>query len=162
MSKATLMHQAGLVGFMVGVNLEGVVHDESLVQPGAGGNCMNWVLGHLTATYDSILPLLGQEQVMRPEQRDRYKRGSEPVVVGDDATDLDELRAAWDLTAQRVGVGLEQLPEARLAEPTPVSPTGNPNETVGSLLALIMLHQGYHAGQLGVLRRIVGKEGAIR
>jgi len=42
------------------------------------------------------------------------------------------------------------------------SPTGNPNETVRTLLTTIMFHQAYHAGQTAVLRRIAGKEGAIR
>jgi uncharacterized damage-inducible protein DinB len=54
------------------------------------------------------------------------------------------------------------LPAQRLEERVAQSPTGNPNESLGSLLATVMFHQAYHAGQLGILRRIVGKPGAIR
>ncbi len=43
----------------------------------------------------------------------------------------------------------------------PDGPTGNPEETVGSLLAVVMFHQAYHSGQLGILRRIAGESGAI-
>jgi uncharacterized damage-inducible protein DinB len=43
----------------------------------------------------------------------------------------------------------------------PDSPTGDPDETLGSLLAVALFHQAYHAGQLGILRRIAGESGAI-
>jgi uncharacterized damage-inducible protein DinB len=42
------------------------------------------------------------------------------------------------------------------------SPSGNPDETVRSLITTVMFHQAYHAGQTAVLRRIAGREGAIR
>lgn len=38
----------------------------------------------------------------------------------------------------------------------------NPEETVSSLLTVVLFHRGYHAGQTGILRRIAGKAGAIR
>jgi uncharacterized damage-inducible protein DinB len=62
----------------------------------------------------------------------------------------------------RFDAGLAALPEERLAERVPMSPTGNPNETVGTMLATIVQHQAYHSGQLGVLRRVAGKPGAIK
>lgn len=35
------------------------------------------------------------------------------------------------------------------------------DETMGSLLAAVLFHQAYHAGQLGILRRIAGESVAI-
>lgn len=49
-----------------------------------------------------------------------------------------------------------------LLQPAANRKTGNPKKTVHSLLFTIMLHQAYHSGQLGVLRRMAGREGAIR
>jgi hypothetical protein len=46
--------------------------------------------------------------------------------------------------------------------PAPFSPTGNPDETVGSLLAAISFHEAYHVGQTGLLRRVVGREGVVK
>ena len=48
-----------------------------------------------------------------------------------------------------------------LAAEAPFSPTDNPDETIGSLLAGLSFHEAYHAGQIGLLRRIVGKQGAL-
>ena len=49
----------------------------------------------------------------------------------------------------------------QLAGEAPFSPTGNPNETVGSLLASIAFHEAYHLGQTGLSRRLLGKTGAL-
>jgi uncharacterized damage-inducible protein DinB len=35
-------------------------------------------------------------------------------------------------------------------------------KTLRSLLTKIVVHESYHVGQLGVLRRAAGKEGSIR
>jgi len=36
------------------------------------------------------------------------------------------------------------------------------NQSLGSKLAVLQFHEAYHAGQLGLLRRIAGKKGAIQ
>ncbi len=48
-------------------NLDGVTHEESLIQPEGGGNCLNWVLGHIVATRDNAIRLLNQEPVWNSE-----------------------------------------------------------------------------------------------
>jgi uncharacterized damage-inducible protein DinB len=157
-----LRHQTRLVHRIVQINTEGVTQAESLVQPQPAGNCINWVLGHLVAVYHNVLPLLGQEPVLDPATVKRYDRGSAPLRNGADALDISELMAAWDECCKRVDAGLAEFSEERLAEPAPASPTGNPDETIGSLLSTMCWHQAYHSGQLGVIRRIAGKPGAIK
>jgi hypothetical protein len=58
-------------------------------------------------------------------------------------------------------MALRQFPAQRLAEKAPFSPTNDPNETVGSLIAGFVFHDAYHAGQTGLLRRIAARGGAI-
>ena len=91
----------------------------------------------------------------------RYDRGSPPLTDPGEARDLGEMMAAWDETCRRVDAGLANLTSDALDRPAPFSPSGNPNETVRSLVSTILFHQSYHAGQLGVLRRVAGKPGAI-
>lgn len=157
-----LQHQAGMVKAVVGMNLDGVTQAESLVQPQPAGNCLNWVLGHLLYVYNASLPLVGEESVVPPQSIERYNRGSQPLRDASEARSLDELRSLWETVTERFGRGLARLAPEALDRPAPFSPSNNPNETVRTLLSTIVFHQSYHAGQLGVLRRVAGKEGAVR
>ena len=154
-------HQTAMTRSVVGANLAGLTHDDSLVQPRPGGNCVNWVLGHLLTVYNGVLPLLGQEPVMDEAALKHYARGAPPIRDHAEALDYEKILAGWNQAVERIDAGLAGLTPDALDRPVK-SPTGNPNETVRSLLTTIMFHQAYHAGQTAVLRRICGKEGAIR
>ena len=154
--------QAGMVAQVLRMNTEGITQAESLIQPKAAGNCMNWIVGHLIAVYHNVLPLLGQDPVLQKTQLSRYERGSAPIKDMSGALDIEVMLTAWDETCKRIDAGLATLTTAQMDSPAPMSPTKNPKETIGSLLGVICWHQAYHVGQTGVLRRIVGKEGAIR
>jgi hypothetical protein len=156
----TLRHQAGTTRAVVQMNVAGVTHEESLIRPQPAGNCLNWVMGHLLSVYNGVLPLLGQPRVRPEEELARYARGSAPIADAD-ALPFGELLAAWESATAAVDAGLASFPPERLAERAPVSPSENPDETMGTLLSTVLFHQIYHSGQLGVLRRIAGKAGAI-
>lgn len=151
-------HQAGITNKVLHANVNGLTQEESLIQPHPGGNCLNWVVGHLVRTYNHILPMLGQETV--GGNLDRYDRGTPPIQNPAEARGLDELMAAWDEAVKHFDTGLANLTPEILDQPAP-GPDPNRTETVRSLLNTINFHQAYHAGQAGVLRRIAGKEGAI-
>ena len=160
---AQLLHLAGIVRQVVAINAAGVSHEESLIRPRPGGNCMNWILGHLAAVYDRSREIFQPEGYAPDDSLARYQRGSEPITAPGDARDFDELLALWNDLAKGHEEGLAALTREDLAKPAPFSSDGPPREgdTAGSLLATIQFHQAYHAGQLGVLRRIAGKAGAI-
>jgi len=147
---------------VVGANVAGLTHEDSLAQPRPGGNCLNWVLGHLLWAYNGVLPLVRQEPVMDEGVLNHYARGAPPIRDRAEALTFEEILSAWNQAVERVDAGLAGLTPDVLDRPAPGSPTGNPNETVRSLLTTVMFHQAYHAGQTAVLRRIAGKEGAIR
>ncbi|MGZ4814654.1 MAG: DinB family protein [Terriglobales bacterium] len=143
------------------MNLEGITQEESLVPPNPAGNCLNWIVGHLLCVYNDVLPLVGQQPVMAKESLQRYGRGTPPLRDASEALPLAEMLSKCDEAVNRFEAGLETLTHERLDLPAPFSPTQNPNETVRSLLATVAFHQAYHAGQTGVLRRIIGKPGTI-
>jgi uncharacterized damage-inducible protein DinB len=156
-----LRHQARATQRVIRLNVEGISHEESLIQPQPAGNCLNWVIGHLVSAYESIFPLLGQEPVMEKGRLKLYARHSSPLKDSAEAVPLQELLAAFGKASERVDAGLADLAPKKLDEAAPYSPTNDPKETVRSLLASISFHQAYHAGQTGLLRRVVGKPGAI-
>jgi uncharacterized damage-inducible protein DinB len=100
--------------------------------------------------------------VIGTEALKRYARGAEPLKNPADAIDFGTLQAAWNQASERVDAGLAAIDPESLEHPVPDSPSGNPDETVRSLITTVMFHQAYHAGQTAVLRRIAGREGAIR
>jgi hypothetical protein len=158
---ASLRHQARLTRDVVRLNVEGISHEQSLNQPRPAGNCINWVLGHLIVVYNEVLPLLAQTPVETSSPLTRYARGSPPITHASDALPLQDLVSAWDEACVRVDAGLGALLPQRLDAIIPNGPTGDPHETLGSLMATVLFHQAYHAGQLGLLRRIAGEPGAI-
>jgi hypothetical protein len=155
-------YQAQIVDQVVKLNVDGLTHEESLRQPEPGGNCLNWILGHLVWAYAGALPLVGQKPKLDQSRLSQYRRGGPPLTSPSQAVDFGELLDAWDDSTKRMDAGLAGFPTETLSDPAPASPTNNPNETVRSLLATIMFHQAYHVGQTGVLRRLIGKAGAIK
>ena len=153
--------QAGMTQGVIRANTAGLTQEDSLVQPQPDGNCLNFVIGHVVNVYDKVLPLVGQEPVMGDAVA-RYERGSPPIRDAAEALQLDDLLAAFDTQTERFVAGLATLTPEALERPMPGPDSGGElTETVRSLMATILFHQAYHAGQTGVLRRIAGKPGAI-
>lgn len=140
---------------------DGFSQEESLMKPETGGNCLHWVMGHLLHVYDQMLPGMGQDAVMETGATDRFKQGAPALKDSEITMDVAVMMAAWDEAAKRVDAGLAELTAERLDAKVPFSPSNNPNETLRTLLTTLFFHQAYHAGQAGLLRRMVGKPGAI-
>lgn len=141
-------------------NLEGVSHEESLLSPEPFGNNANWVLGHLVDSAEGVLDLLGQPRVLDSGALARYRRGTEPLTDAAEALPLERLLEAWDEASKRINVGLKSIPEVRIDAPVPAELAWM-GSTIGAAVAFVSFHQSYHAGQLGLLRRLLGKPGAI-
>jgi hypothetical protein len=156
-----LRRQTRLTHNAVRVNIDGLTHEHSLIQPQPGGNCLNWVIGHLLIMDQRMLRLLGQPAVIPITDLARYDRGTPPIRDAAEAIDFPTLVAALLESDVRVDAGFVAMSPARLTEPVPFSPNDDPDETVGSLLSLLAFHQSYHSGQTGLLRRLAGKEGAV-
>ena len=154
--------QNHMTASVVAANLKGLTHAESLAQPEPGGNRLNWVLGHLLWTYNGLLPLLSQKPVMDDTVLERYARGAPPLLDPAEARDFRQLLDGWGQAVERVDAGLAGLDPDTFDRRVPNSPGGNPDETVRTLVTTVLFHQAYHAGQTGVLRRVAGREGAIR
>jgi hypothetical protein len=158
----TLTIQYHYTGYVFAGNLKGLTEGDGLKQPSGGGNCINWVTGHIVGSRGGTLKVLGQYLPFAEDKYARYERGGEPVVDGEGTVPLEEMVADFLATDEGLKAGLAGLTEARLGEKAPFSPGNNPEETVGSLLAGLVFHEGYHCGQLGVLRRMAGEDGVVK
>ena len=157
MTGHALALQLGFSEMALGVNLEGISDEEAQVRPAGGGNSINWVLGHIVSYRQTMLEQLGASPVWPQERTEAYGRGSSGEVPAhlrmSVARLLDDLRK----TTATLTPLLDALsPEAMAA------PSSNPKRTLGQAMAFLVFHESYHAGQVGLLRRLVGKPGAIR
>jgi hypothetical protein len=157
-----LREQGKVIVRVLHLNVEGLTQDDSLIQPQPGGNCLNWNVGHLVWVNEQLLAILGQPPVLGEAALERYRRGSEPLRNPAEAMPLEKLMKAWDEQWPRIDAGLAALTPERMAEPAPFSPRKNPDETVGTLLSIDLFHQAAHTGQTSLLRRLAGKDGAIK
>ncbi len=143
-------------------NLEGVSHEESLTRPEPGGNCMNWILGHVVLARGTVLKLAGGTPVFGGDDAAHYSRGSDPKAGGK-VLDLATLRGYLDDEQQQLLALLAGMSDEDLAAPLPEQMRRPPlTGSVSDSLARLQNHEMYHAGQLGLLRKILGKDGTLR
>ncbi len=137
-------------------NLEGITHEESMrAASRAGGNCLNWVLGHLVQTRNAVLRLAGAEAIWDDGLMRVYNAQEGVVFDPAQALPLERLIADLGASQARLRAVLPGITPERLAAPSLFG-------TVGGALAFLTFHEGYHSGQLGILRRVLGKEGKIK
>ena len=153
-----LISQLQASNYVMKANVGDVTHEESLVQPSPGGNCLNWVLGHLVATRSKFLREFGGKAPWGEAESKQFDRHAPPISNPADAKPLHEIWSALDETLHSMTEVLSGVTPVQLAQKAPFSPTNNPNETLGSLLATFAFHDAYHAGQTGLLRRLIGKK----
>jgi len=128
-------------------NIESITHEESMIFGLKGGSCINRVLGHMTVTRDKALELLGSEKCCPPDMYEKYKRGSDEIT-SDTAMQFEEI-VSWYNKSQK-------LVEA-------VTTTFNFHDLeFTKRIQFFAFHEAYHVGQLGIMRRFVGKEGVIK
>jgi uncharacterized damage-inducible protein DinB len=154
---AVLRAQAALTAAVAEAALADVSHEESLRTPIPGVNAMNWVAGHLANVNAGILELL--EHPGDPSSRDlaHYAPGTPAIGDAANAWDIAALRQALQQQAPRIDQALADARPALLAGPPPPGFEGE----LRSFLHFIAFHQGYHVGQLGMLRKALGHERAF-
>jgi uncharacterized damage-inducible protein DinB len=153
-----LAHQFGMMYGTAARNLERMTHEHSLVQPGTGGNCANWILGHLVNVQNGVMQVVGAEPVWQSEELKRA--GFDPIIEPDNAIDFDTLKDRFLASREQCVTAIAGLSDEALAQELP-DPFGGVT-TRAQLLSVLSYHQAYHVGQIGIIRRIAGLEGAIK
>jgi len=159
MSTQELMAQNfGMMYQTAAANLDGLTHEQSLVQPSHGGNCANWILGHLVKMQNGVMRLIGEKPVWESDQLLRAGFGA--ITGPDHAIDWDILKDRFLGSRERCLAAISALSDDALAETLP-HPFGGTCSRA-ELLNLLAFHQSYHTGQLALARRIAGLDGAVK
>lgn len=155
MMRETLIQLFSINHRALHANVEGLSDEDALVQPKPDGNCLNWVVGHIVASREGFMALVGAGSFWDAASTERYKRGAAPIREAGEGAPLGGLLADLDRSQERLMAWLNATPETTWE--TPLENWG----TVGKALFFFQFHEAYHVGQTGLLRRMVGKKGAI-
>ena len=164
MDKQTLLAGYGLGQYLIAGNTGGVTHEESLVQPSRAGNCINWIAGHLLDARGIILGLLGGSPFLAAEETALYKRGSGGIKPGGKVVQFGRLQEGLEKTAAQIAEKLQAADQAWLDErlEIPNFPITLETKARWAYLSMMMVHETYHAGQIGISRRLLGKESFVK
>jgi hypothetical protein len=112
-----------------------------------------WTLGHLAVIENAVLKLFFNQSLLDEHFVPKFKTGSDPSAVGEVTKD----EALKKMTAVR-----EKL-RSKLAKIRPADLNKKPAEkspfykNLREALYTGSLHEAYHAGKIGTLRRFLGK-----
>jgi hypothetical protein len=133
----------------------GLSHADTLIQPQPGGNCMNWVLGHLLESQVSMLKALDGNSPVDPVTLARYKRESAPITAdGEDVLSLEDLLVGHDKVYAAIAARLTEMSEADFDVEIQ---QGERKVLRGWRVFFLHFHYTYHIGQLEQLRQLAGK-----
>ncbi|MGD2217829.1 MAG: DinB family protein [Gemmatimonadales bacterium] len=138
--------------------IEGSVADLSeaqmVEQPAGAPNHGTWQLGHTIFSCQGIATELGAEPWLPDDWESTFGYGSSPSSDRSRYPSKREMLAALDDAASRLRQALRAADESVLRRPPP-------DETLPTMLHLLLqvvvAHTAYHAGQLAVWRRAIGK-----
>jgi hypothetical protein len=131
--------------------------EQARTRPGPGANAPLWIASHLIGSRALVARLAGGSYEFR--ESDRFARGRPP---GDPAElpSLAELSAHWQSVSEVVLARFPRLGDEDLdAEVEGRYPIEQPG--VLGALAFLALHESYHLGQLGYLRKLLGLPGVV-
>jgi len=135
----------------------GVAPDDLWKRPTPNTNGMLWIFGHMAAVRARMLGALGEE--FDPGLGDAFGRGAALQDVSAYPS-REKINEASREVNRRLFAKLATLTEADLSKPAQ-GPRPNAVQTVGEQIAFFALHDSYHVGQLGYVRKALGLPGVV-
>lgn len=143
---------------IIGRQVAGLTHADSLLQPSVRGNCLNWVLGHIIVHRDYVLEAMSEEKVLGEDAVGRYDRDSQPITGEEpDVLPLETLLEALNTTQERIADALSRATDESLAGLAPKSEPA----TVARQVTFLLWHESYHVGQTELLRQLAGTDDKV-
>jgi len=135
--------------------LDGIADSDANTRAHGDINHLKWVAGHmLHSRLNTITQVTGGE----PDNTygAQFGRG----VALDPAAQypsLEEIKAKWNEASPAISERLNNVSEEVLASKAPVqAPVAD--DSMRGLFSFLISHEAYHVGQLGLLRKMAGKE----
>jgi len=124
-------------------------------QPRDGVQNIHWILGHLTFAEEILIltRCLGRKETA-PDFVEPFKRGK--TCTPSDLPPLSRVRKEMDRIHELCLAAIREISPEELTEPTLGNPHPMFTDKQGALLHASR-HEGFHAGQIALIRRLLGK-----
>jgi uncharacterized damage-inducible protein DinB len=134
--------------------------DEDMVlHPPGVPNHAAWTLGHVIHSCEAMAGELGVEPWLPRQWESQFGYGSSPTALVQERPSKAALLAALAEASHRLRTALLRLDDKALAEPLPDEKVRELLPTMGhAILQVVAAHSAYHAGQLAVWRRAIGRQ----
>jgi hypothetical protein len=125
-------------------------------QPFPGANHALWTMGHLASADEFFLDKVANKPTTRfKELESKFFMNSKPSPNPGDYPPHEELQAYFHDARERLTSYFKSLSPAQLSEPLP-GEMKNFAATRAILMRAIAWHEGFHSGQLAVIRKSLG------
>jgi len=147
MTNSIFSKQLQFLKHVVNLNLGEVSQEDSLTTAPNGGNSVNWLVGHMIVVRDGMMKALGLESIADETLINLYQRGTENITA-DKANKLEDLLQKYNRGSDEMIKRLEgdEVTDAEAVD----------------TMTVLLFHEAYHAGQIGLFRRIMGKDSKIK
>ena len=130
-------------------NLAGLTDEQLQKQVAPGKNRLFYLVGHLTAVHDRMLPLLGLGERLHPELDEPFITNPDRALT--DTVSGSDLKKAWSEVNGKLTASFERFtPEDWLQKHAAVSDEDFAKDPTRNRLAVVMSrtnHASFHSGQ---------------
>ena len=132
--------------------VDGISHEESVLQLPFQHNCMNWILGHIVTNRSHVLETVGAAHDWQEEVRALYHTGTPPVKPESPSAPFGKLVEYLDESVISLGVVLESMTDAQLKE---MHNNYRGEKSRYDHVTGFHWHEAFHVGQLEILQAFI-------
>jgi DinB superfamily len=130
-------------------NLMALTDEQLQKQVAPGKNRLFYLVGHLTAVHDRMLPMLGIGERLHPELDEPFITNPDKALA--DSISTSDLKEAWTAVNQKLTAAFERFaPEDWVQKHTAVSDEDFAKDPTRNRIAVVMSrtnHASFHMGQ---------------
>jgi hypothetical protein len=134
--------------------LHGLDSSEATRTTCQNANPMVWMAGHLAQSRANLARLLGVEQEI--PWPTLFKRDV-AAPTSEEYPPLPEIRRAWEMAGRALRTRLQGMSDGELQADLQVK-IPSTDGTLRGAIVFALFHEGYHVGQMGLVRRTLGRE----
>ena len=132
--------------------IDGVTHEESVLQLPFKHNCMNWILGHIVTNRSHVLEVVGAEHEWQQAVRELYHQDTQPVTPDSPSIKFETLVSYLDGSVGILEATLKDKDDDWLAENFE---NYRGEKSRYEHVKDFHWHEAFHLGQLDVLKAFI-------